>query len=153
MNFKSLQDVLDFAIAREKEAAAFYEELSKKEPFSGAKDALEDFAKQEKKHQKMLEDFSIGKLDFEKYDFKWIPDMQRSNYMVNVEYHPGMSYPDIIRLAMKREENALKLYNELIQKSDNNDCIKLFQMLAQEEAKHKNILETMYDDFMAEQGD
>jgi len=30
---------------------------------------------------------------------------------------------------------------------------RLFRMLAQEEAKHKLALETIYDDFMASQGD
>jgi rubrerythrin len=48
---------------------------------------------------------------------------------------------------------ALKLYNQLQNETDNEDFIKLFQVLCQEEAKHKRFLETLYDDFMAEQGD
>ena len=38
-------------------------------------------------------------------------------------------------------------------KTNDDDFIKLFKLLAQEEAKHKQTLETLYDDFMAEQGD
>ena len=60
---------------------------------------------------------------------------------------------DVLLLAMKREEKALQLYNELAGKADNDDFIKLFKLLAQEEAKHKRALEIVYDDFMAEQGD
>ena len=64
-----------------------------------------------------------------------------------------MHYTDILRLAMKKEEKALKLYNDLMKKTDNEDVIKLFQVLAQEEAKHKGFLEGLFDDYMAEQGD
>jgi rubrerythrin len=73
--------------------------------------------------------------------------------MVDIVYEPGMHYSEILRLAMKREEMALKLYNELQSQTENQDFIKLFQILAQEEAKHKKFLETLYDDFMAQQGD
>jgi rubrerythrin len=54
---------------------------------------------------------------------------------------------------MKREEKSLQLYNELASKADKSEFVNLFKILSQEEAKHKNILETIYDDFMAEQGD
>jgi len=87
------------------------------------------------------------------YKFKWIPDMKRSDYMVDLKYQDGMSYTDILRLAMKREEQALQMYNELQKKTDNSEHIKLLKVLCQEEAKHKLFLETLYDDFMAEQGD
>ena len=64
-----------------------------------------------------------------------------------------MGYRDILMIAMKREEKALKLYNELLQQSETEDRKKLFKMLCQEEAKHKLAFETMYDDYMAELGD
>jgi rubrerythrin len=73
--------------------------------------------------------------------------------MIDLTYQDGMSYTDILRLAMKREEQALKMYNELQKKTDNEEHIKLFKVLCQEEAKHKLFLETLYDDYMAEQGD
>ena len=79
--------------------------------------------------------------------------MKRSNYMVDMQYEPGMHYADLLRLAMKREEYALKMYNELQQKTENQEYIKVFKVLCQEEAKHKMFLETLYDDYMAEQGD
>jgi rubrerythrin len=73
--------------------------------------------------------------------------------MIDLQYQDGMSYPDILRLAMKREEQALKMYNELQKKTDNAGHIKVLKVLCQEEAKHKLFLETLYDDYMAEQGD
>jgi len=153
MNFNSIEEVLEYAIEKEKEAVEFYEDISRQEAFSGTRETFQDFAKEEKKHQILLEKFAENKEKIAEYQYKWIPDLKRSDYLVDMEYVKGMHFTDILRLAMKREEKALQLYNELAGKTDNDDFIKLFKLLAQEEAKHKRALETIYDDHMAEQGD
>jgi len=153
MNFESIAEILEYAIAREKEAAEFYLDISRQEPFAGAKETFERFAAEEQKHQVLLEEFEANKEKIAEYELKWVPDMKRSNYMVDMEYEKGMHYTDILRLAMKREEKALKLYNDLQAKTQDESYLKLFKILAQEEAKHKRALETLYDDYMAEQGD
>ena len=153
MDFNSVEEILNYAIEREKEAVEFYEEISRQEAFSGAKNTFEGFAKEERKHHAMLEDFTINKEKIAEYKLEWITDIKRSDYLVDIEYEKGMHYTDILRLAMKKEEKALKLYNDLMQKTDNESVIKLFKVLAQEEAKHKGFLEGLYDDYMADQGD
>jgi len=110
-------------------------------------------AEEEKKHESILKNLGDNKALVEEYEFKWIPDMKRSDYMVELKYEDGMNYIDILRLAMKREELALKMYNELQKKTDNAENIKLLKVLCQEEAKHKLFLEGIYDDHMAKQGD
>jgi rubrerythrin len=155
MDFDNLQAVINFAIEKEKEAASFYEENSKSEKMAGKKQMLLEFAAEERKHQTLLEDYlATGvaeKLD--DYQFKWITDIKRSDYVEPTEYKPGMPYNELLMLAMKREEAALKLYNALLDKAQDEDAKKLFKMLCQEEAKHKLALETMYDDYMAKMGD
>jgi len=153
MNFESLVEILKYAIEKEKEAAEFYLEISRQEPFAGAKETFEQFAAEERKHQVLLEEFEANKEKIAEYELKWIPDMKRSDYMVDMEYEKGMHYTDILRLAMKREQKALKLYNELQTKTQDEAYLKLFKILAQQEAKHKRALETLYDNYMAEQGD
>jgi rubrerythrin len=64
-----------------------------------------------------------------------------------------MGYHEMLQLAMKREEKALALYNDLLSRTEDENQKKIFQMLCQEEAKHKLKLETMYDDYMAKMGD
>ena len=54
---------------------------------------------------------------------------------------------------MKREEKALAFYNELEKKPGGEELMLVFNMLAQEEARHKLAFEKLYDDYMAEQGD
>lgn len=153
MTFESFEEIIKFAIEKEKEAAVFYADIASQEPFAGVREALEEMVAEEKKHEAILKNLGANKELLENYEFKWIPDMQRSDYMIDLIFEPGMRYIDILRLAMKREEQALKMYNELQKKTDHEAYIKVFKVLCQEEAKHKLYLETLYDNYMAEQGD
>jgi len=153
MSFESFEDIVSFAVGKEKEAVTFYTDLAKQAPNTGVKGTLEEFAKEEQKHYMMLRDLEKSKEKLKTYKFEWIPDIKRSDYLVDVEYEKTMGYPELLRLAMKREEKSLKLYNELMEKAGKEDLTKIFKMLCQEEASHKLKLETMYDDYMAEQGD
>lgn len=155
MNFTNLEEVINFAIEKEQEAAQFYRDASNMESFSGAREMLADFAKEEDKHAALLNDFKNNTIDqsIRHYKFKWIPDIKRSDYVDEVEHTPGMTYKDMLMMAMKREEKALALYNMMLKNTEQEDAKKLLKVLCQEEAKHKLGLETMYDDYMAEMGD
>ena len=117
MSFGSFEEVVIYAIEKEKEAAEFYEEICRQEKFSGAKEMFAGFANEERKHQKMLEGILYNKEKISEYKFEWIPDLKRSNYLVDTEYEKGMHYKDILRIAMKREEKALKFYNDVAAKT------------------------------------
>ena len=151
MQFASFEEIMGYAAEKEKEAARFYEELSEQEQFSGVKETFKGFAREERKHQDMLEHFS--RENVEHYTLKKIPNLKRSDYLVDITYEPGMSYSDILLLATKREQKALQLYTDFGARTENEEHKKLFEILAQEEAKHKLKLETMLDDYMAEMGD
>ena len=155
MDFNNLTEIIDFAIAKEVEAAEFYRTVSEQESFSGKKEMFLEFAAEERKHQALLEDLKAGNLGskLDDYKFKWITDIKRSDYVDDITYKPGMPYNDILMLASKREEKALALYNEMLANADTAESKKVFKMLCQEEAKHKLALETMLDDYMAEMGD
>jgi rubrerythrin len=155
MDFKNITDIIKFAIESEIEAAEFYLNCSEQEQFIDKKQMMLDFAAEERKHQKLLEDLLAGDLgkQLDDYKLKWITDIKRSNYVADIEYHTGMGYSDLLLMAMKREEKALALYNEMLRNAENDQQKKLFKVLCQEEAKHKLALETMFDDYMAEMGD
>jgi len=153
MDFKTIDDIIAYAVAKEREAAEFYETLSKHEEFSVAKKTFAEFAIEERKHEALFADLGKNTAKLDEYEFKWIPDIKRSNYMTEMTYEPGMAYVDILRLAMKREEQALRFYNDIAGKVEDAQFLKVCKMLAQEEARHKNILEKIYDDHMAEMGD
>jgi rubrerythrin len=156
MHFENLEAIIDFAIKKEREAAYFYQIISKdEEDFSGSKKMFAEFAMQEQKHEKMLKDFKAKGISksLQEYKLKWITDIKRSDYLVDLDYEKGMPYNEILLLAMKREEKALKLYNDFLDQAETKESQKLFKVLCQEEAKHKLALETIYDDYMAKMGD
>ena len=156
MNFEDIEAIIDFAIGKEREAAEFYQKISNdEEDFSGSKQMFAEFAAEEQKHEQILQDFKTKGItkSLKEYQLEWITDIKRSDYMVDMSYEKGMPYNEILLLAMKREEKALKLYNDFLEKTDTDESKKLFKVLCQEEAKHKLALETIYDDYMAKMGD
>ena len=156
MHFENLEEIIDFAIEKEREAAEFYQKISNdEEDFSGSKKMVAEFAAEEQKHEKILQEFKAQGItkSLDEYPLKWITDIKRSDYLVDLDYEQGMPYNEILLLAMKREEKALKLYNDFLDQADTDEGKKLFKVLCQEEAKHKLALETIYDDYMAKMGD
>ena len=142
MNFKSIDEILGFAIDKEKEAVTFYNELSKKESIADLAKTFKELAQEEAKHVKLLTNISKNKNVIDSYELKKVPDLKISDYLVEKEYTEGMPMQDILVLAMKREEMAVKLYTNLAMGSVDDECVKLFKLLAQEETKHKLTFET-----------
>ncbi len=151
MNFGSVDEILEFAINREKEAVAFYESLAKEATRKALQDTFENFAKEEEKHVALLSDISGNKEKIDAYEFRTVTDLKISDYLVEKEYEEGMPMPEILKLAMKREEKAVKLYQTMADQTDHADAKKVFEILVQEEAQHKLALESMYDDYLADQ--
>ena len=146
MNFTSIDDILEFAIGKEKEAVVFYNDLHQKETSKALKDTFKGLAQEEAKHVKMLTTISQNKEIIASYKEEQVTDLKISDYMVEKEYEEGMPMQDILVLAMKREEAAVKLYQEMAKRSEDEESAKLFTLLAQEEAEHKYTFEKMYDD-------
>jgi rubrerythrin len=152
MNFTSIDEILDFAIEKEKEAVAFYNDLSRKESISALAKTFKELAQEEAKHVKLLTNISKNQGAISSYELKKVTDLKVSDYLVEMEYTEGMLMQDILVLAMKREEMAVKLYTNLAMGAVDQESAKLFKLLAQEEAKHKLTFERLYDDDLAGQG-
>ncbi|NWH06135.1 ferritin family protein [Desulfobacter latus] len=150
MNFKSVDEILEFAIDREKEAVKFYASFAQEAPSESLKQTFLDFSKEEEKHVTLLSDIAGNKAKIDSYEFKKIPDLKISDYILDTKYEKGMPMPDVLKLAMKREQKSVQLYQDLSGQTDNADAKKLFELLVQEESKHKLGLESMYDDFLAD---
>ena len=144
MKNKELETIIDFAIEQEKKAVSFYQDLQRITKFSEKKDLLKDLENMEKGHIDILK--KLKNEEIENIEIKKIQNLQISDYLVPTEPSVDMSYQDIIVIAIKKEEKALNLYNDLASKTDDKSAKKLFLKLASEEAKHKNIFEQMYDE-------
>jgi rubrerythrin len=144
MEEKKLMEIIQFAIQREIESVDFYGKASKMVKHSGTKDLFLDFKKQEEGHKAKLERVLAGKIQLGKIEK--IPNLMISDYLVDGELKPEISYAEILRIAMKREERSVRLYTDLNQKNENENLKNLFTFLIQEESKHKYAIEKIYDD-------
>jgi len=144
MDEKRYKEIIKFAIDKEIKAYEFYANAGKAAKFSGAKDLFSDLAKEEAGHRKMLEKLDMKKIARAKIGK--VPDLKISEYIVDAKFKSDMPYADILRMAIKMEERALKLYTKMNQSNKDENLNKLFTLLANEEAKHKLRLEKVYDD-------
>ena len=59
MNFNSVEEIVEYALGKEKEAVEFYTEISQNETYEAAQKTFLQFAEEEKKHVKLLEDWAM----------------------------------------------------------------------------------------------
>jgi rubrerythrin len=143
--FKNVNEILDFAIAREIEASEFYTALAAKMQVPALKQAFLDFAKEEQGHRAKLEAVKRGEYSFGAAAQE-LMGLGLADYLVSAEPTPDMSYAEALVLAMKKEKAAFKLYTHLASVAKDDALRNLFLSLATEEAKHKLRFEVEYDD-------
>ncbi|MHC5035862.1 MAG: ferritin-like domain-containing protein [Planctomycetota bacterium] len=143
-SIKSYNEIMDFAIEKEQEAADLYHDLSKKSEQPGIGGMFLELAKQEEGHKAKLQ--SLSRDGFPDKGSAEIPDLKIGDYLVDVEIGPDSTYQDVLIFAMKREDAAVALYQRLSGLSPDDATKGLFLTLADEEKKHKLKLETEYDE-------
>ncbi len=144
--FKSIDDILDFAIQSEQQAVEFYTELANNASNNEMIEVFTQFAKEEMGHKaKLMQIKKEG--SFEIKGNKPV-DLKIADYLVDVEVTPNMSYENALVVAMKREKSAFKLYTNLAAQAPNETLKNTFLSLAQEESKHKLRFEIEYDDYV-----
>lgn len=144
--WKSVDDVLAFAIQNEENAATFYRELAEKATVASTKQAFEEFALEEEYHKaKLLE---IKSSDQMAPAAEKVMDLQIADYLVDVEPTGNLDYMQALILAIKQEQAAFKMYTDLAASAEDADLRRLLLKLAQEEAKHRLKFESEYDDFL-----
>ena len=140
----TVEDVLDFAIASEVEAAAFYRDLAARASLPQMKATFEAFAREEDGHKVKLEKVKAG--GTLKASSAKIADLMISDYVVEVEAAEADDYQAALIVAMKQEKAAFRLYSDLAATAETAALQDVFLALAQEEAKHKLRFEVEYDD-------
>ena len=140
----TVDEILDYAIGQEQEAADFYREVSEKAEAAGMKQLLLDFAEEEMRHKAILEAVKNG--EHELTPEQEVLDMKISDYLVEVEATGDISYQDALIIAMKRERAAYQLYSEMASQIPESHLKEVLTGLAKEESKHKLFFERQYDE-------
>jgi rubrerythrin len=148
MKANEFLELIDFAIEQEQEAVDFYTTLSGTVKEAHVRKALLDFAGQERGHKAKLEAVRIrGSAEPAAVPVK---DLKISDYLTDVEPDPNLDYRAALVIAMQKEKAAYRLYQDLARYTEDPELKEVFRFLAQEEAGHKLMFETEYDDATTE---
>ena len=140
----TVDEVLDYAIGQEEEAAAFYAALAERAEKAGMKDILLDFSREEQRHKDRL--VAVKQGEHQLTPEQKVIDLKISDYLVEVDAGEDISYQDALIVAMKREKAAYRLYSDMAEKVPEGELRDVFVGLAKEEAKHKLFFEEQYDE-------
>ena len=146
MTKEKFNEVIDFAIDGEKDAVKFYYELQLKTKFQTQKEMLKELENMEKGHIVILE--NIRSKGLQNVEVKEVKTLHISDYMVDVTPYENMTYQDVLIIAMKKEDQAEKLYTNMAGNFPGTDLETLFLKLAAEESEHKLKFETLYDEYI-----
>jgi len=144
--FKSLDEILDFAINAEQEAVEFYSGLANNAKNTEMKAVFLEFSQEEMKHKARL--MNVKETGIMITSTLKVMDLKMADYLVSVPVTPDMPYQDALIVAMKKEKAAFKLYMTLSTRAENTELKDLFLSLAIEESKHKLRFELEYDEFV-----
>jgi rubrerythrin len=144
MGFTTFNDALDFAINREKEAVAFYQDLQAMAKFASQKELMGEFEAMEMGHVSLLEGVKTNQ---EPARLKQpVPaDLHLDDFLVTSAPIADMTYQDILIVAIKREKKAADLYTNLQSDTDDPVLLDVFGRLVVEEENHKHFFEKLYD--------
>ncbi len=142
MEFRTIEDILDFAIQREEVAAELYVSMAGRVTRPEMREALLSFAEEEKRHKQRLLKIKAGELPA--VSEEQILDLKIADYVELPDVTSRMDYPEALRFAMNSEKVAFRLYSDLAAVSSAT-LAAIFRSLAQEEAKHKLRFEVEYD--------
>jgi rubrerythrin len=140
----TIDEILDYAIDQEQQAADFYTSLAGRAEKAGMKEVLLEFAEEEKRHKERLLAVKTG--EHELTPEQEVLDLKISDYLVEVDESDDISYQDALIIAMKRERAAYELYSDMAEKVPESHLREVLAGLAKEEAKHKLFFESEYDD-------
>lgn len=142
--FTTAEQILEFAMESEQQAVDFYNGLAQRTRNEEMKSIFLSYAREEMSHKARLSKIMLeGQLQTESAK---VSDLKIADYVAPVKVSDELDYRDALVLAMKREKAAFRLYNDLANRVEDASLKKVFQTLAQEEAKHKLRFELEYDE-------
>lgn len=133
--------LLEYALAKEREAAANYDTLAKRVARESSRKLFSRLAQEERGHEEKLKDITPESLA--NFKLEKVVDLHIARKLDEPELTENLTYLQSLSIAIKREERALEFYKGLSE-SAKGEIKTLLLFLAQEEAKHKFQLETEY---------
>ena len=146
-------NIFDFAMKMELDGKAYYEKLAAETTVGGLKSIFTSLAADEQKHYATIQAIKTGTN----------PKMADSTVLEKAKnlFEELMADKNIAgslnksldgyQHARKIEADSVKLYEDMAKKEDNPETVQLLLRIANEEKKHYNILDNLYDFVLAPQ--
>ena len=144
MKFDEIQEIIDFAIEKEQEAADFYNDLKGKITQKSIAWEVGKMAVIEEGHRDRLKNIDVS--DFTETRVTAVQDLKIADYLVDKEPTPDMTWQDLVQIAMRRELASMRLYEDLAKLTPDPKSKQLFGSLVNEEREHKIFFEKIWDE-------
>jgi rubrerythrin len=145
---KKIEQILQRAIRVEEDSYKIYQKALRIVQSESIRELLEELAGDEREHRRKLKEMLDPEQRaamIEKSEQQKVIDLKIGDYLVPREVHPNATMQDILTVAIHREKDTHRFYKAMSAISE-DEVKKLFEFLADEEIKHKNKLESIYDD-------
>ncbi|MBC7195672.1 MAG: ferritin family protein [Deferribacterales bacterium] len=146
----TIKEALEDAKRKEELAYEFYMKLYDYVSDLGAKTIIKELAEEEVKHKNLIQEMiDTGKIDSVGLDTKYYyTDLGITNLVLPKVITEDMSVQDVLRIAMKHEDNSRVFYEKLAEKYSGTPAEEVFNRLAVEESLHRNTIQKMYEDIV-----
>jgi rubrerythrin len=143
---ESIEEIIDFAIQRERDAQANYLSYAGRTERRGFSDLLLKMAEMEKAHELKLVALKQGQNTAALFSPPEGEDLGLAEMLVEVPFSADMDYGDFLVLVIQKEREAENLYRKLESLTNSPDVRSLFGLLADEERKHRDWAQERYDE-------
>jgi len=143
---ENIEEIIDFAIQREREAQATYLSYAGQTGRRGFSELLLSMAEMEKEHEQKLAALKQGQSTAALFTPPKGEDLGLADMLVEVPFSPTMDYGDFLILVIRKEREAEQLYRKLESMTTSADVGKMFALLADEERKHRDWAQERYDE-------
>jgi rubrerythrin len=147
---KKIEQMLESAIRTEEDSYKIYQKGLRIVQSESVRELLEELAAEERQHKAKLKEMlrpekraeMIAQVSQEK-----AINFQIGDYLTPREVHPNATLQDILTVAMQREKDSFQYYTAMAGITT-GEVKALFGVLASEEIKHKQRIESIYDDII-----
>lgn len=148
MQSRSVDRILDFAIANEERSAEFYRYLADQAREEHMREVFLGFAGEEERHKARLLEIKGGAQPL--VSDEKVADLRLAEQLDDevIDLTGDIDYRQALVIAMHTEKAAYRLYTELAAATSNAAWKEVLLGLAQEEAKHKLRFEIEYDEYV-----
>jgi len=146
---KTIEEILREAIQGEIESHQLYTNAINLVQAEQVKETLRELAQEELGHKATLERMlaSPGSVRRQVRQLQQAPivDYQLGDHLVIQPLGPESTFQDICIFASRKEQASYELYRDLAEQNE-GETRELFQAMAKEELRHKNLVEGWYEE-------